>query len=58
MHRQALLDDGRFTDHDRDPLKSRKDLLQAQVVQQLLDEHGLGHVANRKSDTLHNSGTP
>jgi len=44
--------------HDRDPLKSRKDLLQAQVVQQLLDEHGLDHVAGRKIDTLHNSGTP
>lgn len=29
---------------DRDPLKSRKDLLQAQVVQQLLDTHGLQHV--------------
>ena len=43
--------------HDRDPLKSRKDLLQAQVVQQLLGEHGLGHVASRKIDTLHNSGT-
>lgn len=42
--------------HDRDPLKSRKDLLQAQVVQQLLEEHGLGHVASRKIDTLHNSG--
>lgn len=26
---------------DRDPLKRRKDLLQAQVVQQLLDTHGL-----------------
>lgn len=34
--------------HDRDPLKSRKDLLQAQVVQQLLDEHGLGFVANAR----------
>lgn len=29
---------------DRDPLKSRKDSLQAQVVQQLLDAHGLRHV--------------
>lgn len=44
--------------HDRDPLKSRKDLLQAQVVQQLLDEHGLRHVVSRKIDTPHNSGTP
>ncbi|MES2878631.1 MAG: GSU2403 family nucleotidyltransferase fold protein [Pseudomonadota bacterium] len=34
--------------HDRDPLKSRKDLLQAQVVQQLLDEHGLGFVAKAR----------
>ena len=30
---------------DRDPLKSRKDALQAHVVQQLLDVHGLQHVA-------------
>jgi hypothetical protein len=30
---------------DRDPLKSRKDALQAQVVQQLLDIYGLQHVA-------------
>lgn len=30
---------------DRDPLKSRKDLLQAKVVQRLLDDYGLRHVA-------------
>lgn len=30
---------------DRDPLKSRKDRLQAQVVRQLLNEHGLRHIA-------------
>jgi len=30
---------------DRDPLKARKDLLQAAVVQDLLAEHGLDHVA-------------
>ncbi len=29
---------------DRDPLKARKDLLQAQVVQELLQGHGLAHV--------------
>ena len=26
---------------DRDPLKSRKDLLQAKLVQKMLDEYGL-----------------
>ena len=31
---------------DRDPLKSRKDKLQAIVVQQLLDNHGLRHVVD------------
>ncbi|MEO6017455.1 MAG: GSU2403 family nucleotidyltransferase fold protein [Polaromonas sp.] len=30
---------------DRDPLKSRKDLLQAKLVQRMLDEYGLQHVA-------------
>lgn len=30
---------------DRDPLKSRKDTLQARVVQALLDDYGLQHVA-------------
>ena len=34
---------------DRDPLKSRKDLLQAQVVQQLLDEHGLDFAVNAQA---------
>lgn len=34
---------------DRDPLKSRKDGLQARVVKQLLDEHGLRHVANARA---------
>jgi hypothetical protein len=29
---------------DRDPLKARKDLLQARVVQALLDEHGLQYL--------------
>jgi hypothetical protein len=29
---------------DRDPLKANKDLLQAAVVQGLLDDHGLAHV--------------
>jgi len=33
---------------DRDPLKSRKDSLQAQVVMQLLDSHGLRHVVNAR----------
>ncbi|MHB1249286.1 MAG: GSU2403 family nucleotidyltransferase fold protein [Polaromonas sp.] len=42
--------------HDRDPLKSRRDILQAQVVRQLLDEHGLNHAVSRKIDTPHNSG--
>jgi hypothetical protein len=37
--------------HDRDPLKSRKDILQAQVVQQLLTEHGLDHAVSRKINT-------
>jgi hypothetical protein len=38
---------------DRAPLKSRKDLLQAQVVQQLLNDHGLDFVtqARAKSET-------
>lgn len=31
---------------DRDPLKARKDALQAHVVRQLLDSHGLQHVAD------------
>lgn len=31
---------------DRDPLKSRKDKLQAIFVQQLLDDHGLRHVVD------------
>ena len=34
---------------ERDPLKRRKDLLQAQVVQKLLDEHGLRHVVSSPS---------
>ena len=34
---------------DRDPLKSRKDKLQAQVVQRLLDEHGLEYVASSQA---------
>jgi hypothetical protein len=33
---------------DRNPLKSRKDLLQAQLVQQLLDEHGLREVVQAR----------
>ncbi len=33
----------------RDPLKSRKDLLQARLVQKMLDEHGLQHVANAQT---------
>ena len=35
--------------HDRDPLKSRKDLLQAKVVQRILDEYGLQHVADAQT---------
>lgn len=35
--------------HDRDPLKSRKDLLQAQVVRDLLDGYGLSHVVMAQS---------
>ena len=35
--------------YDRDPLKSRKDLLQAKLVQRMLDEHGLQHVANAQT---------
>lgn len=34
---------------DRDPLKARKDLLQASVVQGLIDDHGLAHVARAQS---------
>lgn len=30
----------------RDPLKSRKDLLQAKIVQRLIDDYGLQHVAD------------
>jgi len=37
--------------HDRDPLKSRKDLLQAQVVRKLLDEYGLSHVVKAQSQS-------
>jgi hypothetical protein len=37
--------------HDRDPLKSRKDFLQAQVVKKLLDEYGLRHVAKAQSQS-------
>jgi hypothetical protein len=33
----------------RDPLKARKDLLQASVVQALIDDHGLAHVARAQS---------
>lgn len=39
---------------DRDPLKRRKDLLQAKVVQQLLTEHGLDHVVRSKSGASQN----
>lgn len=35
--------------HDRDPLKSRKDLLQAQVVKKLLDGYGLNHIVMAQS---------
>jgi hypothetical protein len=35
---------------DRDPLKARKDLLQAAVVQELLDGYGLAHVVRAQSD--------
>ncbi|MCX7256166.1 MAG: GSU2403 family nucleotidyltransferase fold protein [Polaromonas sp.] len=40
---------------DRDPLKARKDRLQARVVQQLLDQHGLSHVvqAQRAATPAH-----
>jgi hypothetical protein len=34
---------------DRDPRKARKDLLQAQVVQELLDDHGLRHVVRAQA---------
>lgn len=34
--------------HDRDPLKRRKDLLQAKVVELLLTDHGLNHVVRSK----------
>lgn len=34
--------------HDRDPLKCRKDQLQAKVVEQLLTDHGLDHVVRSK----------
>ena len=34
---------------DRDPLKSRKDLLQAKLVQRMLDAYGLQHVADAKT---------
>jgi hypothetical protein len=34
---------------DRDPLKSRKDLLQARIVQQLLDVCGLNHIASAQT---------
>lgn len=34
--------------HDRDPLKRRKDQLQAKVVEQLLTDHGLDHVVRSK----------
>lgn len=34
---------------DRDPLKSRKDLLQARVVEQLLDQHGLSEVVRART---------
>lgn len=37
--------------HDRDPLKSRKDFLQAQVVKKLLGEYGLRHVAKAQSQS-------
>lgn len=36
---------------DRDPLKSRKDFLQAQVVKKLLDEYGLRHVTKAQSQS-------
>ncbi len=39
---------------DRDPLKSRKDILQAQVVEQLLDEHGLKYIVQARQK----DGTP
>ena len=35
---------------DRDPLKSRKDLLQAKVVQHLLDDYGLRHVTEARAN--------
>ena len=35
---------------DRDPLKARKDLLQSAVVQELLDDHGLAHVARAQNN--------
>ena len=35
--------------NDRDPLKSRKDLLQAKLVQRMLNEYGLQHVANAQA---------
>lgn len=35
--------------HDRDPLKRRKDLMQAKTVEQLLTGHGLDHVVRSKS---------
>ena len=34
--------------HDRDPLKRRKDQLQAKAVEQLLTDHGLDHVVRSK----------
>ena len=37
--------------YDRDPLKSRKDLLQAKVVQHMLDIYGLQHVADARKET-------
>lgn len=37
---------------DRDPLKARKDVLQATVVQELLDAHGLAHVARARVKDL------
>ena len=36
--------------HDRDPLKSRKDLLQAKLVQRMLDDCGLQHVADTQNE--------
>ena len=38
--------------YDRDPLKSRKDLLQAKLVQRMLDAYGLQHIASTQKESL------